>query len=89
MPRIQNKPQVVVSPELILTNKLIAEFRQLWVDQLKEAGVSQMDYSRLSLVALMQVAAVVAVDIGMQPKQLASLAFGSFEEALKRAPRFS
>jgi ribosomal protein L20 len=88
MPRIQ-KPQSVVSPELILTNKLITEFRQLWVDQLKEAGVNHMTYSRLSLVALMQVAAAISVDISMQPKQFAAMALGSFEEAHRKAPRFS
>lgn len=88
MPRIQ-KPQAVLSPELILTNKLISEFRQMWVDQLKEAGVSHMDYSRLSLLALMQVAAVVAVDIDMRPEQFAGMALGSFKEIHKKAPRFS
>lgn len=88
MPKVK-KPEVVLSPELILTNKLITEFRQLWVDQLKEAGVSHVQYSRLSLLALLQVAAVVGVDLGMQSKQFTAMALGSFEEAHKRAPRFS
>lgn len=87
MPKVK-KPEVVLSPELILTNKLITEFRQLWVDQLKEAGVNHVQYSRLSLLALLQVAAVVGVDLGMQPKQFTAMALGSFEEAHKRAPRF-
>lgn len=88
MPKIE-RPKVVQSPELILTNKLIAEFRQLWVDQMREAGMPQMQYSRLSLLALMQVAAIVGVDIGMQPEQFSAMALGSFKEAHKRAPRFS
>lgn len=88
MPRVQ-PPKAVQSPELVLTNKLIADFRQLWVDQFKEAGMPQMQYSRLSILALMQVAAVVGVDIGMQPEQFSAMALGSFKEAHKRAPRFS
>jgi hypothetical protein len=56
---------------------------------MKEAGVSHVQYSRLSLVALMQMAAAVGVDIGMQPKQFAAMALGSFQEAHSKAPKFS
>lgn len=88
MPRIQPK-QEPVNPDLSLTNRLIAEYRQLWVDQLREAGVPQMHFSRLSLVALTQVAAVVAVDVGMQPEQFIAMCLANFSEAHKRAPRFT
>lgn len=90
MPRIQNKPpEAIQSPELALTNKLIAEFRQLWVDQLKEAGVPHVLYNRLSLVALLHLAAIVAVDAGAQPQQLQAMCLAAFNEAYQKAPRFS
>lgn len=88
MPRIQPK-QEPVNPDLSLTNKLIAEYRQLWVDQLREAGGSQVHFSRLSLVALTQVAAVVAVDVGMKPEQFTAMCLANFSEAHKRAPKFT
>lgn len=88
MPKIQPK-QEPASADLTLTNKLIADFRQLWVDQLREAGIPQVHYSRLSLVALTQVAAVVAVDVGMHPEQFTAMCLANFNEARKRAPKFS
>jgi len=89
MPRISNTPKEAASPDLILANKLIAEFRQLWVDQLKDAGVSHVDYSRISLVALNQLAATIAVDLGMKPQQFTAMCGGAYMEAYKQAPKFS
>lgn len=88
MPRIVT-PKPAQSPEYTLTMKLVAEFRQTWVDQMREAGVPQVQYSRLSIVALSQVASIAAVDIGMTSKQFADLCVANFNEAHKRAPKFS
>lgn len=90
MPRVKPEPsKTEQSPEYILTMKLIAEFRQTWVDQMREAGVSQVLYSRLSVVAMAQVASVVAVDVGMNAKQFGDLCVANFNEAHARAPRFT
>lgn len=91
MPKVK-KPEpskTEQSPEYILTMKLIAEFKQAWVDQMREAGVSQVLYSRLSVVALAQVASVVAVDIGMTAQQFGDLCVANYTQAHARAPRFS
>lgn len=89
MPKITSKEQKVVqSPEFVLTTKLINEFRQLWIDQMKESGVSQVLYSRLSLVALTQVAAIAGVDVGMSVEQFTDVCRANFEQAYDRAPKF-
>lgn len=89
MPKKTNKPpEPAPTPEYLLTVKLLNEFRQLWADQLKESGVSSVLFSRLSLVALTQVAAIVAVDVGMTPEQFLAVCRANFNEAYSKAPKF-
>ncbi len=89
MPKKTTKlPEAKPTPEYLLTVKLLNEFRQLWVDQMKESGVSAVLYSRLSLVALTQMAAIVGVDIGMTPEQFINVCRANFNEAYSKAPKF-
>lgn len=90
MPKIKSKStNSSASPEYLLTVKLINEFRQTWADQLNESGVSAVMFSRLSLVAMTQVAAIVSVDIGMTQDQFMNVCKANFNEAFQKAPRFS
>lgn len=88
MPRNGTKPEPTLTPEFILTTKLIGEFRDKWNEQQKESGVSSVLYSRLSIVALTQLAAIVGVDVGMTTEQFIAVAKANFDEAFKVAPRF-
>lgn len=88
MPRIQAS-QEEKNPEYVLTQQLIADFRQLWVDKLKEVGGSHVKFSQLSILALTQVAAIVAVDVGMNHEQFGAVCLTNYKEAYKRAPKFS
>ncbi len=47
-----------------------------------------MDFSRISLVALNQVAAITSVDIGMTPDQFTAMCRGAYMEAYAKAPKF-
>lgn len=87
MPKAVSETEL--SPDYVLFNKLLNEYRQCWVDQMKESGVSQVHYSRLSVVALTQLAAIAAVDVGMTPEQFTNVCRANFEQAYKQAPRFS
>lgn len=90
MPRKLNgaKPPEV-HPDHQLAIKLLNEFRNLWVEQMKENEVDPMKYSRLSLVALTQLAAIVGVDVGMSLPQFEAVCKAQFETAYAKAPRFS
>lgn len=87
MPKI-SEPKPKVSEDYILTTKLLNEFRQVWVDQMKESGVAQVKYTRLSVVAMTQVAAIAGVDVGMTVEQFISVCKANFYEAYNRAPKF-
>lgn len=89
MPKTTNKPsEPEPTPEFLLTVKLLSEFRQLWVDQFKESGVSAVLFSRLSIVAMTQIAAIVGVDVNMTQEQFMAVCRANFDEAFKKAPRF-
>ncbi len=87
MPKVK-APEPEQSPDYLLTQKLINEFRQFWVDKMKEEGGSQVRFSRLSVLALTQVASIVAVDVGMNHDQFTAVCLANFKEAYKRAPKF-
>ena len=83
-----HKAQIDQSKEYKITAKILSDFRDLWVEQFKQAGVDSVLFSRLSVVALTQLSAIIAVDVGMQPEQFSSICSAQFTEANKRAPRF-
>jgi len=90
MPRIKaDTPKVEdPSPEYLLHVKIVNEMRQFWVDGMRDAGVSQVLYSRISVVALSQLSAIIGVDVGMTEQQFLSVCKANFDEAFKNAPRF-
>jgi hypothetical protein len=82
-------PKVKVSPEFELASQLLTDFRNLWIEKSQKSKVDPMLFSRLSVVALTQLAAIVAVDVGMQPEQFLAVCNAQFLEAHKNAPRFA
>jgi hypothetical protein len=91
MPRKVKKPAEpapVQTADYLLTVKLLNEFRHTWTEQFKEAGVSATLFSRLSLVAMTQVAAIVGVDVGMTQEQFLAVCRANFNEAYSKAPKF-
>lgn len=91
MPRIKQPAEVQTgepSPEYLLHVKIVNGMRQFWVDGMRESGVSQVLYSRLSVVALSQLTAIVAVDVGMNEQQFLAVCKANFDEAHTKAPRF-
>lgn len=71
-----------------LTCKLLNEYKEKWNQQFKESSVDAALFTRLSLVALTQWAAILAVDVGMQPEHFEAVCNIQFAEAHKNAPRF-
>lgn len=89
MPKI--KPQTTngeQSADYQLTMKMLNEFRQTWQKLYMEAEVDPMVFSRLSVVALSQLTAIVAVDVGMTLEQFSNVCRAQHEEAYRRAPKF-
>jgi len=86
MPRIQPAAQ---SAEYDLTMRLLTEFQQTWQRLYKKENTDAIVFSRMSLVALTQLSAVIAVDIGMSDEQFINICKAQFTEAFARAPRFS
>lgn len=86
MPKKVSKQQQ--SPEYVLTAKLLNEFRLVWLAQMRESGVGQVLYTRLSVVALTQVAAIAGVDVGMTVDQFVGVCRANFENAHQVAPKF-
>lgn len=91
MPKVNgHKPAgSVETPEYQLAAKMLIAFRDTWNEQLKVSGADPVMFSRLSVVALSQLSAIVAVDVGMQHDQFTNVCRANFDEAFKNAPRFS
>jgi hypothetical protein len=78
------------TPEYHLVMSLVNEFRQCWVEQFTNSGgTDHVKFSQLSVVALTQLAAVLAVDVGMTPEQFTNICRAQFADLHKRAPRFA
>lgn len=93
MPRLNTKPpqqvqQTQLTPDYQLTMKMLTEFQQLWQKLFNESGVDAVLFSRLSVVALTQLGAVVAVDVGMTCDQFTDVCKSLFDRAYNEAPRF-
>lgn len=86
MPKVNDKP---ANPDFDLTIKLVNEFRQCWVDEFTKAGIDAVKFSQLSVVALTQLAAVLAVDVGMTGEQFTNICRAQFADLYKRSPRFA
>lgn len=88
MPRSNKPTKPELTPEYLMTIKLVDEFRKTWASQFKISGMDPMLFSRLSLVALTQFSAITAVDIGMQTEQFLAVCKANFENAYANAPKF-
>lgn len=86
MPRGVPKP--ASNPDYEAALKLLAAFRETWAKQHAEAGLDALKYSRLSVVALTQLSAIVAVDVGMNAQQFENVCRAQFKAAYEQAPRF-
>jgi hypothetical protein len=75
-------------PHYQLTLLLLNEFRNKFTELAARDLADPVVLSRLSTVALSQLAAMLAVDVGMKQDQFTAVCRSNFEEAFKRAPRF-
>lgn len=94
MPRIVNghkppEPENVNEPHRQLANKILIEFRDLWVEKQKLSQDDPMIYTKMSVVALTQLAAILAVDSGMSSQQFLNVCKFQFDITFQNAPRFS
>jgi hypothetical protein len=76
------------SEEYQLNQKIIDAIREAWGRALEDSGADPVMYSRISVLALLQIAAVVAVDCTMQKPNFVALCDHLFDEAFTKAPRF-
>lgn len=76
------------NPHYQLTLQLLSAFQTTWKAEYAKGLADPMTFSRLSMVALGQLAATVAVDIGMTQHQFTQVCRASFDEAYKQAPKF-
>ncbi len=90
MPKVNNSKPVPTeqSADYQLTVKLLAAFNETWKEQARQAEVDPVLYSRLSMVALNQLAATLAVDIGMPPEKFTAFCQAQYAQAYQRAPKF-
>jgi hypothetical protein len=88
MPKVEQVPKVNLTPQQELAIKLFEEFKATFVKLATSSKDDPMLFSRMTVVALSQLAAVVAVDIGMQTDQFVNVCRCNFEEAFKAAPKF-
>ena len=75
-------------PHYELTLQLLNDLRQFWLGQLKNAPADDVTFTRLSVVALTQFSAMLAVDVGMSDDQFAKVCKAQFKASYDRAPKF-
>lgn len=89
MPRkLNGSHPAEASSDYKIVADMLKVFRDAWVKECQGATIDPMIFSRLSVVALTQLSAIVAVDVGMQPDQFTNVCSAQFSEAYKRAPKF-
>lgn len=74
--------------EYELTAKLLKAFQLAWKNEYAEAGADPVLFSRLSVIALTQLSAIVAVDIGMPLEKFVAVCGAQHEHAYAQAPKF-
>lgn len=88
MPRNEGAHAPQTDPHYQLTLTLLNEFKAKFAELAGKGLADPVIFSRMSTVALSQLAAVIAVDVGMTPEQFTAICRSNFDEAFKRAPRF-
>jgi hypothetical protein len=86
MPPVKSNGQE--SPEYQLTSILLTELQETWKRLYAEHGKDPMLFSRMSVVAFSQLAAVMAVDVEMNLQQFTAVCKAQHEIAYKQAPKF-
>ena len=87
-----NEIDISAEDLLVLHTGLMTDLLRLWMDRrelAKQIGVGPVKFSRVSIVSLSQLAAVIAVDVGLTEEQFLATCKANFAEAAKRAPRWS
>jgi len=85
MPRIE-KP--VQSPQYKLALDIFNDFRNHYIKLATESKNDSIIHTRMCVVALSQLAAMLAIDVGMTPDQFLNVSRLNFDEAYKAAPKF-
>ena len=71
-------------------DQLVSSLWSTWKDSRSTAAnIDPEKFQRLSVVSLTQVASVAAVDVGMTKEQFVGVCMANFDEALRRAPKWS
>jgi hypothetical protein len=89
MPKVNGAHAPQENPHYQLTMLLLTEFKNKFGELAAKNLAEPVIFSTMSTVALSQLAAVIAVDVGMNQDQFAAVCRSNYEEAFKRAPRFS
>lgn len=88
MPKVVNGHSPEPNPDYQATLAILSAYRALWARQCGEMGMDPVKFSRLSLVALTQLASIVGVDIGMQEAQFLAICQANFKLSHSKAPKF-
>jgi hypothetical protein len=89
VPRLEVKP--VNNEDYAVAQLIINDLRNVWNERFKQASTAGMDavkFSQLSIIALTQLGAIVAVDVGMPTDKFIAVCKAQHDEAYRRAPRF-
>jgi hypothetical protein len=86
MPKVKS---VVNSKEYDITARIINDLKATWDKLYAEGLADPPTFVSLSVVACTQLAAIMAVDVGLVEDKLLAITQANYREALKRAPKFS
>lgn len=78
----------VDDPHKMLLTSLLRQYQAGYLSMAQLNPEDPVLLCKLSVVALSQLAAMHAVDVGMQPEQFFNICKANYAEAFKRAPRF-
>ena len=88
MPKVEKVTMVTMSPQQQLALKLFEDFRASYIKMSANNQEDVILFQRMCILALSQLAAVLAVDVAMQPDQFLNVCRCNFDEAYKNAPKF-
>lgn len=93
MPKIINghnpeDPETEVDPNKKLLTDLLRQYQSGYLSMTQLNLADPVLLCKLSVVALSQLSAMHAVDVGMNPEQFFNICKANYSEAFKRAPKF-
>lgn len=91
MPKIaKTEVKQETTPEYKIMVDMLTGFQREWNAQFNaKKDIDAVKFSKLSVVALTQLSAIIGVDVGMMEEQYTNVCRAQFIEAHKRAPKFS